>query len=114
LRTLYQQIKRGTLSGLSIGGFFRRKATAAGTRIYNMDFTEISVTGIPVHAAPSFAVVEGKALMNAGELNAALNGYVKHRAVERDLEVAGLTVRVAADVLRARNLPAPRLLSPPS
>jgi HK97 family phage prohead protease len=62
LGTLYSQIKKGTLTGLSVGGFFKRKLTELGTRITDMDFTEISVTPVPVHTAPSFAVVAGKAL----------------------------------------------------
>jgi len=62
LKTYYEQIKAGTLSALSVGGFFKRKLTEAGLRISGVDMTEISVTGVPVHPAPSFAVVAGKAL----------------------------------------------------
>jgi HK97 family phage prohead protease len=62
LGTIYQQIKRGTLKNLSVGGFFRRTLTPAGYRIGDMDFTEISVTGVPVHPKPAFSVVAGKAL----------------------------------------------------
>lgn len=62
LGTIYSQIKRGTFKNLSVGGFFHRVATAAGPRIGDMDFTEISVTGVPIHTKPSFAVVAGKAL----------------------------------------------------
>jgi HK97 family phage prohead protease len=62
LGTYYQQIKKGTLNALSVGGFFKRALTDAGKRIVNMDFTEISVTPVPVHPGTSFAVVAGKAL----------------------------------------------------
>jgi HK97 family phage prohead protease len=62
LGTYYEQIKNGTLKGLSVGGFFKRKLTELGPRIIGVDFTEVSVTGVPVHPAPSFAVVAGKAL----------------------------------------------------
>jgi HK97 family phage prohead protease len=69
LAPIYDQIKRGTLKALSVGGFFRRKLTPAGYRINGVDFTEVSVTGVPVHTKPGFAVVAGKALeaLDAGE-----------------------------------------------
>lgn len=62
LGTIYEQIKSGTLKGLSVGGFFKRALIEGKQRIADMDFTEISVTGVPVHTGPSFAVVAGKAL----------------------------------------------------
>lgn len=62
LGTIYQQIKKGTLTGLSIGGFFKRVKTAAGPRINDMDFAEISITPVPIHSKPAFSVVAGKAL----------------------------------------------------
>jgi len=62
LGTYYNQIKKGTLTALSVGGFFKRKLTKLGTRISDMDFTEISVTPVPVHSAPAFSIVAGKAL----------------------------------------------------
>jgi HK97 family phage prohead protease len=58
LGTIYQQIKKGTFNGLSVGGFFRR----LGNKIVDMDLTEVSVTGVPVHTGPKFSVVAGKAL----------------------------------------------------
>lgn len=64
LGTYYHQIKSGTLSGLSVGGFFKRAMIEGKRKIADMDFTEISVTGVPVHTGPSFAVVAGKALMD--------------------------------------------------
>lgn len=64
LGTIYSQVKRGTLRGLSVGGFFKRVMTPRGVRIGNCDFTEISVTGVPIHSRPNFAVVAGKALQS--------------------------------------------------
>lgn len=65
LGTIYEQIKKGTINALSVGGFFRRKLTEAGWRIADTDFTEISVTPVPVHPGTNFAVVAGKALEGA-------------------------------------------------
>ena len=62
LKRIYAQIKKGTLNALSVGGFFRRKLTDAGRKIAACDFTEISVTPVPVHTGTNFAVVAGKAL----------------------------------------------------
>lgn len=64
LGTYYEQIKNGSLSALSVGGFFKRALTAAGRKIVDMDFTEISVTPVPVHPGTNFAVVAGKALVS--------------------------------------------------
>lgn len=68
LGTIYHQIKNGTITGLSVGGFFKRVMTAAGQRISKCDLTEISATAVPVHPGTSFSVVAGKAL--ASDLNA--------------------------------------------
>ena len=62
LGTYYEQIKNGSLNALSVGGFFRRKLTETGRKIVDMDFTEVSVTPVPVHPGTNFAVVAGKAL----------------------------------------------------
>lgn len=68
LGPLYAQIKKGTLTGLSVGGYFKRKLTEAGRKISDMDFTEISITGVPTHTKPAFAVVAGKALNDGEEI----------------------------------------------
>jgi HK97 family phage prohead protease len=68
LGTIYSQIKRGTFRNLSVGGFFKRQLTAAGYRIADMDFTEVSITGVPIHNKTSFAVVAGKALESPAEV----------------------------------------------
>jgi HK97 family phage prohead protease len=91
LAHLYAQIKKGTLTGLSWGGFFRR----AGSKIVDIDATELSVTATPTHSQPSFAVVEGKALEAALLLHEAnnlrwLRDELQHR---RDLD--RLRVQVA-------------------
>lgn len=62
LGTYYEQIKNGTLKGLSVGGFFKRAIVGGLQKITGVDFTEISVTPVPVHPGTSFAVVAGKAL----------------------------------------------------
>jgi HK97 family phage prohead protease len=62
LKTYYEQIKNGSLKGLSIGGFFKRAIIGGLQKITGVDFTEISVTPVPVHPGTSFAVVAGKAL----------------------------------------------------
>ena len=67
LGTLYHQIKNGTLSGLSVGGWFKRAMIGGKRKITDMDFSEISVTGVPIHTGPSFAVIAGKALGNDEE-----------------------------------------------
>jgi phage head maturation protease len=58
LGPIYHQIRKGTLTGLSMGGFFKR----LGNMIVDIDPTELSITACPTHPAPSFSVVEGKAL----------------------------------------------------
>ena len=62
LHYIYNGIRKGTYTGLSVGGFFKRKLTEAGRKIADMDFTEVSVTPVPVHPGTSLAVVAGKAL----------------------------------------------------
>lgn len=62
LGTYYQQIKKGSINGLSVGGFFTRAWTDQGPRIIETDFTEVSVTPVAVHPGTKFAVVAGKAL----------------------------------------------------
>lgn len=61
-RHLYEQIKKGSLNALSFGGYFKRAMTPAGPRIVGADFTELSVTGVPVGRGTNFEVIAGKAL----------------------------------------------------
>lgn len=62
LRHIYDGIRKGSINGLSVGGFFKRAMVAGKRMIADMDFTEISATGVPVHSGTNFAVVAGKAL----------------------------------------------------
>ena len=39
---IYNAIKKGTYSGLSVGGFFKRKYVEGKRSIADMDFTEIT------------------------------------------------------------------------
>lgn len=66
-RYIYNGVKKGTYSALSVGGFFKRKLTELGYRIADTDLTEISITPVPVHPGPKFAVVAGKALESAAD-----------------------------------------------
>lgn len=96
LGTIYAQIKRGTLKNLSIGGFFKRKLTSLGPRICDVDFTEISITGVPTHTKPAFAVVAGKAVeLAAVERERENLEWLYGELVKRELR--GLSLR--ADVL---------------
>lgn len=62
LRYIYNGIKKGTYSALSVGGFFKRAVMNGVQKIVDMDFAEISVTPVSVHPGTNFAVVAGKAL----------------------------------------------------
>lgn len=62
LKRIYEQIKRGTLRGLSTYGFFTRGVGELANKIIKTDLTEISVTPVPVHPGTSLAVLAGKAL----------------------------------------------------
>jgi hypothetical protein len=44
LKALYEQIKRGTIKNLSVGGFFSRVETALGPRINAARLIEVSAT----------------------------------------------------------------------
>lgn len=57
-RVIFEQIKAGTLSQLSVGGYFRR----SGSTLVEADIVEVSVTPAPVDPATWFLVTEGKAL----------------------------------------------------
>jgi len=85
LGTIYRQIKNGTLTGLSIGGFFKRKLTELGTRISDMDFTEISVTPVAIHRKTAFAVVGAKAFqLEAIEHERANLEWLRDELMRRD------------------------------
>ncbi|NLT04711.1 MAG: hypothetical protein GXY03_00220 [Solirubrobacterales bacterium] len=106
LAWVYHAIRKGSIRGLSVGGFFRRAATAVGQRIVGVDFTEISATPVPAHAAAGFRIVEGKALSGADaaaylaglEFDARLDLIAERQAVRHD----AARVRSDAALLRAR------------
>jgi HK97 family phage prohead protease len=75
LKTYYEQIKNGSLRGMSVGGFFRRMRD----KIVNCDFTEISVTPVPVHPGTSLAVVAGKALRDMPSVPDGVEGNVREQ-----------------------------------
>lgn len=85
LKRVYEQIKKGTLNALSIGGFFRRKLTEAGQKIAKCDFTEISVTPVPVHPGTNFAVVAGKALRDMPGIPAGITDGSIRRSDEDEI-----------------------------
>ena len=82
LRYIYNAIKKGTYKGLSVGGYFRRKLTEKGWRIADMDFTEISVTPVPIHPGTGFAVVAGKALVDAPEVEVEMKVEVDQASLD--------------------------------
>lgn len=59
---IYQGIKKGSINALSVGGFFKRALVHGRKMIQEIDFTEVSACGVPVHPKTKFAVVAGKAL----------------------------------------------------
>jgi HK97 family phage prohead protease len=104
LAHIYHQIRKGTLTGLSMGGFFKR----AGNMIVDIDATELSVTGTPTHSAPSFAVVEGKSLEYAlvrSELQDLewLRGRLQAREHQRRDDLDGLRIACARIFLGLRS-----------
>ncbi len=98
LGTIYGQIKKGTLKGVSVGGFFKRAIIAGKQKIADMDFAEISVTGVPMHTGPSFAVVAGKALSDTVELG---RGDAKSDDVRAEIMQAEDVIREAIEKLDA-------------
>jgi HK97 family phage prohead protease len=95
LGTYYQQIKNGTLNALSVGGFFKRALTKAGKKIVDMDFTEISVTPVPVHPGTSFNVVAGKALVSdLKPEKVELPNFPEGEIREEDFEMATVAINI--------------------
>ena len=83
---VYNGIKKGTYKGLSVGGRFKRKLTNAGYRISDVDFTEVSVTPVPVHSGTSLAVVAGKALEAGPEVPAETPAEPKVEELQRVID----------------------------
>jgi len=60
LGTVYKQIKRGTMKGLSVAGRFFGEPTPKGWRIGRAKFREVSVSPLPINSG-TLAAVAGKA-----------------------------------------------------
>jgi HK97 family phage prohead protease len=103
LHWIYNGIRKGTYNALSVGGFFARRLTAGGWRISGVDFTEISVTPVPVHPGTSFAVVAGKALDDMrGSSGASLDDLLPElRMLSLKADIAVLEY-ATADLIRER------------
>ncbi len=61
-RHIYEGIKKGRINGLSCGGIFKRRMTADGPKIYDVDLLEWSTTPVSVGRGTNFSVVAGKAV----------------------------------------------------
>jgi HK97 family phage prohead protease len=104
LGVYYEQIKKGTLKGLSIGGFFKRAIVGGLQKITGVDFTEVSVTPVPIHPGTNFAVVAGKALSDlkvpevpdVGEVREQDEAQIKYLLEELGHVFANLEKAVAA------------------
>lgn len=101
---IYNAIKKGTYNGLSVGGFFRRKLTEAGQKIADMDFTEISVTPVPIHPGTSLNVVAGKALQDITlprkPKKSSLEGDIRQEDEMALAEIAGMWNRILDGIER--------------
>jgi HK97 family phage prohead protease len=109
LGVIYEQVKKGTLKGLSVQGFFKRALLAGKRKITDVDFTEISVTGVPMHTGPSFAVVAGKALVDDVTIPEVpqVDGEVRDQDLEAVnyllIELEGLFNRISESVAKRQN-----------
>jgi HK97 family phage prohead protease len=80
LKTYYQQIKNGSLRGMSVGGFFHRGEVEGKQKIVKCDLTEISAVPVPCHPGTSLTVVAGKALE---DLSTPRNQSEEHKDTQR-------------------------------
>lgn len=67
-RQVYNQIKRGTMRGLSVGGKFYRRMVDGARKIWKADIMEVSVT--PVPANPRGLATVGAKAFNDDETDA--------------------------------------------
>jgi HK97 family phage prohead protease len=102
LRTIYEQIRRGSIKGLSCGGWFERVDTPKGPLINVARLAEISAAAIPLAEEPRFAVVSGKALVEYDQAMAELEQLEGLRAAYGRLALAEANMTVAENVVRAR------------
>jgi HK97 family phage prohead protease len=77
LGVYYEQIKNGSMRGMSVGGFFKRALVGGKPKIVDVDMTEISCTGVPIHPGTSLSVVAGKALRDMPVLDGAPEGEIR-------------------------------------
>lgn len=99
-RHIYNGVKKGTFKGLSIGGFFKR----IGNKIVDVDFTEISITPVPIHPGTNFAVVAGKALATDIQKPDDIEiPKVPRKLREEDLFVINESLRMLADTFAKLN-----------
>lgn len=99
---LYNGVRKGTLKGLSVGGFFKRKLTDSGYKICDMDFTEISVTPVPVHPQTSFSVIAGKALESEENLDPTED---KESEALKELNRAAAALTALVETVEGKALP---------
>lgn len=101
LRYLYDAIRRGSIKGLSCGGYFQRAQTAAGQMIGQvLRLTEVSATSTAQHPLTAFQAAEVKAIMGRpATLENAEHRFalLQARAVahEADLEARATTTAAA-------------------
>lgn len=63
LRHVWEAIRAGAIDGYSVGGYFKRKLTDLGPRIYEVDLVEVSATAAPVGGhATTFEVRDVKGI----------------------------------------------------
>lgn len=98
LGTIYRQIQRGTINGVSVGGYFKRDRSGGKSKIVAVDLSEISLTAQPVDVRPRFSVLEQKALRDPDSLAGQL--VVLGRQVEYLGVALGSFLRIAAATRR--------------
>jgi HK97 family phage prohead protease len=68
LRHIYNGIRKGSITGASVGGFFARALKAGRRTITGVDLVEVSLTAAPVGGHNTrLSVVAGKALAGPGD-----------------------------------------------
>ncbi len=103
---LFNAVKRGTLKGLSLGGYFSRGGRGAGKMISDvLRISEVSITGVPQHPLTAAQAIEVKAMMGENRL-ARLRRDVERidRArASADMLALRYAAREARDIARGRS-----------
>lgn len=92
---LFTAVKRGTLKGLSLGGYFSRGGRGMGKMISDvLRISEVSITGVPQHPLTAAQAVEVKAMMGEDRLTRLRRDVaaVEHACASADV----LALRLAA------------------